>query len=415
VKRILGIDLSLNSTGWSILGEDGQVISFGTIKPVFENSIFRKQFCIKNAIDDLFEIYKLDYVIIEDVYYSKNTKTYCNLCQLLGIVISLCYKYVGDNIFVLPATHIRSCFGLKTKEEAFNFVVDKFNLLDFEFKKHNDICDSLLTGLSFLNKQKVIKSKKMLEIEQVINEPLENYLLKKYWTNDMDLQKISKELNIGYGTLYSWLQNLKIPIRSRTFYNDGLPDKLTYEQEQVLLGTILGWGYLAYSNKKHGDSCLQMEYSTKQIDYLRYKASIFDLFFGTFFENLAKETILFKTIYHKIFSIYRNLFYKDNVKIVTQEILNKIDPLAVAIWYMDDGYYHDNGHSGVIGLRTYSFTKNENELISEWFKEKFGVSFRVNRQGKYYYLKTGKKENVNRFIKIIDQYIIKSMKYKIKK
>lgn len=420
MNSILSIDPALLRTGWSVLIDDASLVSYGVIETPANISDAHRLMYISKSIKSLIDIYNINKLVIEDVYYLKNIQTYCLLSQLSGVLRLIGYECLGNNVFVLPTTFIRSVLNLKNKEEVFDFITKKFNLDNFNFEDHNDICDSIAIGLCFLN-DAVYKTKKMLEIEKTFNIDLRNYLMESYWTNECTLISISKKLRIGYSTLHSWFQNLKIPIRDTVFYDGMFPSVLTYEQEQVLLGTVLGDGGLYRSNSSYGNYCLQIGHEYKYKEYLIYKASFFDTFFSSLFDCFRVEedrwVSLFRTVYCSIFTDYANLFYKDGIKMIDTTILNKLDALGIAIWFMDDGYYSKNGKHSVLGLCTHGFSYEENELIQLWFADRFDIDFKITKaNGKYWHLKTGKKSNIDKFMGIVSEYVknVDVMRYKLK-
>jgi len=83
-------------------------------------------------------------------------KTLKTLMQFITVVNMSCYELLNiEPVFIYTVT-VRSKFGLKTKEEVFEFVKDKYKKLlkKYEFDDGNDITDSILMGLYFLEKEK---------------------------------------------------------------------------------------------------------------------------------------------------------------------------------------------------------------------------------------------------------------------
>lgn len=103
-------------------------------------------------------------------------------------------------------------------------------------------------------------------------------------------------------------------------------------------------------------------------------------------------------------------------KYVTQEFLNNLTLLGIAIWYMDDGslsYKKRNGkiHSMEVTLNTY-ISIEENKAIISYFWEKWGIKWTTNKGKGKYRLRMGTKEG-RRFFSLITPYVISSMYYKI--
>jgi len=113
-------------------------------------------------------------------------------------------------------------------------------------------------------------------------------------------------------------------------------------------------------------------------------------------------------------------------KVVKQRILNRLSPLSIAIWYMDDGSLHTykRGESvyRTLSLHTDGFTKDECIMISNYFLDKYNIKFNVNHNSTTskdkdygYKLRCHKKEDINRFIDIVKFFVedVKCMNYKL--
>lgn len=403
--NILSIDAALRRTGWSVINSGGELLSYGLINTPKDINDFQRLIYISNNIKELMDIYNVNILLIEDVYYLRNIKTYCLLSQLNGVLRFIGYERLGNNVFVLPTTFIRSVFNLKTKKEVFEFVINKFGLHHLNFTDHNDICDSIIIGMSFIAED-VYKTKKMISIEKTNNIDLTHYLTDAYINNNESLVDIAKKLKVGYNTLYSWVQNLKIPIKEDRLLNYM---ELTNDQEQVLLGTIVGVGDL-YRSNKHNNYCLQIEHKLCNKKYLVYKSSFFEsLFYSLFDVYKIKQNAwfsIFRTVYCELFNKYVELIYYNDRKVISSTFLDKLGPLGVSIWFRDSGYYRATKQSEVIGIDTTAFSYDENVLIQKWFLDKFGIDFRIVKyKTKYWYLKTGKKNNILKFSDIISEYI----------
>lgn len=416
----LCLDLSLSKTGWSIM-ENSEVFKYGYIKIDHNTSDAEKMMHVRDVLSFLLSIHDIEYVIIEDIFYMKNVKTYRRLCAISGVIECLSYEHVGNKIFMFPATHARSCFSLKGKQEVFDFIKNKYNFEDFIFDEHNDICDSILLGLCFEEKKSIVKTKDMLKKEKVLGVLIEDLLFKYHWSEDMNLNSISKKLKIPYNTLKAWFNKLKIPVKDRK-YKNSLFNSLEFEQEQVLLGTLLGDGCLQKSCGNSGNTRLQMLHCIKQKEYLLHKSSFFPEADGEIIDyysldkrlNKYYRKVVYFTKYFCVFNKYRDLLYKNEIKVVTKELLDKLDVLAVAIWYMDDGTFRKTGkNSGQLRICTHSFTRSEHELMKDWFFNKYSIEFKIGTSKDKNYLIISNIKNINKFFSLIEEYIIDEMSYKI--
>lgn len=94
---------------------------------------------------------------------------------------------------------------------------------------------------------------------------------------------------------------------------------------------------------------------------------------------------------------------KKSRKKVSKELLNKLDDLGLAVWFMGDG---SKGNHGII-LCTDSYTKEECETIKEWLREKYNmedVSVTCPPSTNRCHVNINKK-HLNQFMDIISPYI----------
>lgn len=149
---LMSFDVSSVCTGWSYF-EDGKLQEFGKIEIPKKFSLQEKLYWFKSQIDALLVIYKPNEVVVEETYL-KNVKTLKTLTQFITIMNMSSYKLGIQPIFVYTTT-VRSKFGLKSKEEVFEFIKNKYKkqLKDHNFKSGNDITDSIAMGLYFLERE----------------------------------------------------------------------------------------------------------------------------------------------------------------------------------------------------------------------------------------------------------------------
>lgn len=148
--KILSFDVSSKSTGWSLLDHNENLILFDVIQPPKLELQF-KLYWFYIHVNGLFSILKPDVVIVEETYL-KNVKTLKVLSQFIGIVNLLCAVYNTAVVFVSPNT-VRSAFKIKTKEDVFSFVRNKYKvkLRSLSFDSGNDITDSIILALYYIS------------------------------------------------------------------------------------------------------------------------------------------------------------------------------------------------------------------------------------------------------------------------
>ena len=156
---LLAIDPSLSSTGFAVFDEDGKLIEYG--KQTTGNKIIEEdRMCkIANKIKTLIEKYKIEVVVMETQFFSKNAKTSMQLSRLRGAITYVCRGLNVDMKYLTPAEARKLLMGVGSskKEDIANYirenVVDLGPLIDRTCKeKKSDIYDSIGIGLAFLNK-----------------------------------------------------------------------------------------------------------------------------------------------------------------------------------------------------------------------------------------------------------------------
>jgi crossover junction endodeoxyribonuclease RuvC len=163
--RVLNLDLSLSSTGFSIIDEEYNLITYGTIQTkAKDNTEEERLHIIGKRIDELIKEYNVTDVCVEASYKSVNVKTTQQLAKLLGISM---YLSVDNDIKVTtvnPSTARKSILGNGSakKEEVAKFIQDNYWYIgeysDKQTKtiqKTSDIFDACLLGLWFLKQHKL--------------------------------------------------------------------------------------------------------------------------------------------------------------------------------------------------------------------------------------------------------------------
>jgi len=161
------------------------------------------------------------------------------------------------------------------------------------------------------------------------------------------------------------------------------PIELNTKQEQVLLGSVFGDACIGHT-QRHRNPYLKLSSKDADRDYIFWKYEQMEatgLFahppedgrisgFGTHMWDL-------RSCEHVFLLPYRRLFYPEGRKTVSQEALDRLAPLGLAVWYMDDGCLE--WPRGRVFLYTQGFDLQENERIRAWFTTRWGFDFHLRR------------------------------------
>ena len=276
---------------------------------------------------------------------------------------------------------------------------------------------SILTGVSiknisrirkFYNITFVQKRKKTDRIKLIIPE-----ILKSLKNGDTTIE-IMKKFNISRSKVLDITKENNL----KPNHKDVNPEiKLTYEEEQVLIGGLLGDTHLSYGRCKYPSGCIA--HCIKQYDYAVYKQKYMNRFTSkvSLLNKYDKRSnrhyqqawIVIRA--QKALCKYVDEFYINKNKVLPKNLLYKLDGLGLAIWYMDDGspsYTNYNNLCGFI-LATMCFSDCELNLIQTFFKEKFDINTSLCKN-RCVYIKADSRE---KFLSLISEHIPKCMEYKI--
>lgn len=194
------------------------------------------------------------------------------------------------------------------------------------------------------------------------------------------------------------------------------------EYVQVALGSILGDGYLTPLTKRTESSRLWVKYDDRTFSYLewmRKKLAPFGI--GDIKLKKGYHQHYFLTDGSELLGVLRQWFYPNGkTKVIPQNIKELlIDPISLAVWYMDDGTldsrekYHWNPM-----MSTYCFSFEDHVRLTEVLAENFGIRSSVTRctmRGKLYYRLYILSESVPRFMDIVKPYIHSCFRYKVQR
>ena len=177
-------------------------------------------------------------------------------------------------------------------------------------------------------------------------------------------------------------------------------------QRSILVGTLLGDGHL--ETQDNGRTYrLKIEHQAAQRDYLEWLYGHFKEWTRGGIRNRIKkngyEYVLFDTYSHGALRFYAQQFYLNKKKKIPNLIEKLLDPLALAVWFMDDGSWKSENHKTFI-IHTLGFSKKDLEVVIQVLKKKFDIESSIHKQkGKYWRLYI-KSESADSFRKLIEPY-----------
>jgi len=190
---------------------------------------------------------------------------------------------------------------------------------------------------------------------------------------------------------------------------DNTVGSLTQLQKSVIIGTILGDGYLRIIPGRK-NAILEINHSFKAKDYVDWKYLILkNITVSPPKRRRTNEGRIAYRFYTKQLSelteLYK-IFYKDNKKVVPDNLI--LNSTILSVWYMDDGSKCGNSNF-YLNTQQYSLD-DQRKLINKL--ENLGLKARLNKDKKYWRIRF-LSESLSEFKRLIGDEIILSMKYKI--
>jgi recombination protein RecA len=111
------------------------------------------------------------------------------------------------------------------------------------------------------------------------------------------------------------------------------------QQLQVILGALMGDGNLSPNRRDRSGTRFRMGHGAKQAEYLDWKTSLLGNIGHSRTVNAKGAVFADFTPLAELAELHDAVYFGDGKKHLTWEYLKSLTPLALAIWYMDDGSF----------------------------------------------------------------------------
>jgi predicted transcriptional regulator len=301
---------------------------------------------------------------------------------------------------------LRRCKRLKVEIKAKKIEErkDEFIELYNSGLSDSDIADVMHYGLKTVQKFRSSLNLERNNNRQKIN--LDDFM--ELYNDFKTDSEIADVLNVTQSAVSRFRKDLKLSVNKEI----NRLVALTNEEYQVLIGGLLGDSSL--QKNKAGNITGNFAHCMKQKDYALHKYNILKNFCSPpriqkmhderfKVKDYERITVTIRS-FENLKDIY-NKFYPEGKKVINREVLDSLDGLGLATWFMDDG---SNAKYGYI-LCTNGFSDEDRIIISNYFLEKYNISTTVHKRGEIY-IPAKSKET---FKNLIEPYIIPSMRYKL--
>lgn len=192
--------------------------------------------------------------------------------------------------------------------------------------------------------------------------------------------------------------------------------KLTQRQQDIIIGTILGDGYL----ETKGDiTRLQLKQSVEKKEYVLWLyGELKNLCKSEPKQRVDNNQWYVNTRYFPELTSLKRIFYRNGIKIIPKNInLLLPNPLSLAVWFMDDGTldWRVKDHYAY-RLTTNCFSVEDNERLVAALKKNFNVHATTQttliRGKRYPRIHIGAKGR-NEFKKLVEPFMLSCFRHKL--
>lgn len=250
------------------------------------------------------------------------------------------------------------------------------------------------------------------------------------------ITKVATFLSRSYSTIRAWYSYYDIIVNksNMTIFHEIRTTPMAITQKSAVIGSLLGDGHLRIVPHSK-NALLEVTHCEKQLGYLEWLHDILQPFSRPIKLKAEAHThyidgkranstasYRFWTIAHPDITDIFSEYYKDGIKGVNDSIIDKVDLLAMATWFGDDGSItRRRSEPYSCSIATLNFTYKDHlilaEVVRKFFKGTIKI-YKINKNYKgekrfYYILYMIGKKHVNDFLGMIKLVLPKCIHYKL--
>jgi len=202
------------------------------------------------------------------------------------------------------------------------------------------------------------------------------------------------------------------------------PALLSDQQWEVVLGSLMGDGCLAAPVRKDSESArFRMGHGARQTEYLDWKISLLDNIPHSRSANAKNAVFADFTPLAELHELRSAMYLGDGKKFLSEDYLKALTPLALAIWYMDDGSFtlrskgvqqRTAGGSGRIEICVEAMSEGSQVRLRDYLRDTHGLDVRLRKAGAAdKAVLVFSTEASAKFQELVAPYIFPSMAYKL--
>ncbi|WP_342661011.1 Protein RecA [Rhodococcus ruber] len=168
------------------------------------------------------------------------------------------------------------------------------------------------------------------------------------------------------------------------------PHRLSDQQFQIVLGSLMGDGNLSPNRRDRNGVRFRMGHGPAQHAYLDWKTNLLGNIGHSVRENDKGAKFVDFTPLPELAELQRAVYLGDGKKFLSEEYLKSLTPLALAVWYMDDGSFsvrskgvqqRTEGGSGRIEICVEAMSEGSRARLRDYLRDVHGLDVRLRLAG----------------------------------
>ena len=199
--------------------------------------------------------------------------------------------------------------------------------------------------------------------------------------------------------------------------------RLSGQQLQLILGSLMGDGNLSPNRKGRSGTRFRMGHGVRQAAYLDWKASLLGNIPHSRTVNAKGAFFADFTPLPELGELHEAIYFGDGKKHLSWDYLKSLTPLALAVWYMDDGGFtlrskgvqeRTAGGTGRVEICVEAMSPGSRDRLARYLRDTYGLDIKLQYRGarkvSVLQFSTAASE---KFQKLVAPYVHPSMEYKL--
>ncbi|GIJ11319.1 protein RecA [Micromonospora andamanensis] len=166
--------------------------------------------------------------------------------------------------------------------------------------------------------------------------------------------------------------------------------RLSEQQWQVMLGSLMGDGALSPNRQDRSGVRFRLGHGAQQVDYLDWKVSLLGNIGHSRRTDDRGAAFVDFTPLPELDELRRAVYLGDGKKHLSWDYLKALTPLALAVWYMDDGCFtvrskglqeRTVGGSGRIEICVEAMAEGSRDRLVEHLRDAYGMDVKLVARG----------------------------------